>query len=64
VTHENKITALIWNGSKRPRKMFRIANNVFEISNPMYLKFKIHCKISGSRGGEYEDGCLLGCCAV
>jgi hypothetical protein len=21
-------------------------------------------KISGSRGGEYEDGCLLGCCAV
>jgi hypothetical protein len=20
--------------------------------------------ISGSRGGEYEDGCLLGCCTV
>jgi hypothetical protein len=20
------------------------------------------CKISGSHGGEYEDGCLLGCC--
>jgi hypothetical protein len=22
------------------------------------------CEISGSHGGEYEDGCLLGCCAV
>jgi hypothetical protein len=22
------------------------------------------CKISGSHGSEYEDGCLLGCCAV
>jgi hypothetical protein len=21
-------------------------------------------EISGSHGGEYEDGCLLGCCAV
>jgi hypothetical protein len=21
-------------------------------------------EISGSRGGEYEDDCLLGCCAV
>jgi hypothetical protein len=21
-------------------------------------------EISGSRGGEREDGCLLGCCAV
>jgi hypothetical protein len=24
----------------------------------------IICEISGSHGGEYEDGCLLGCCAV
>jgi hypothetical protein len=22
------------------------------------------CEVSGSHGGEYEDGCLLGCCAV
>jgi hypothetical protein len=22
------------------------------------------CEISGSHGGEYEDDCLLGCCAV
>jgi hypothetical protein len=22
------------------------------------------CEISGSHGGEYEDGCLLGCCAL
>jgi hypothetical protein len=21
-------------------------------------------EISGSHGGEYEDGCLVGCCAV
>jgi hypothetical protein len=21
-------------------------------------------KISGSHGGEYEDGCLLGCCRI
>jgi hypothetical protein len=23
-----------------------------------------HCKISGSQGGAYEDGCLPSCCAV
>jgi hypothetical protein len=25
---------------------------------------KIVVEISGSHGGEYEDDCLLGCCAV
>jgi hypothetical protein len=24
----------------------------------------LHCEISGSHGGEYENDCLLGCCAV
>jgi hypothetical protein len=24
----------------------------------------LFCDISGFYGGEYEDGCLLGCCAV
>jgi hypothetical protein len=24
----------------------------------------LKCEISGSHGGEYEDGCLLGCCAA
>jgi hypothetical protein len=24
----------------------------------------VESEISGSHGGEYEDGCLLGCCAV
>jgi uncharacterized protein YkwD len=24
----------------------------------------LHFEISGSHGGEYEDNCLLGCCAV
>jgi hypothetical protein len=25
---------------------------------------KLAFEISRSHGGEYEDGCLLGCCAV
>jgi hypothetical protein len=25
---------------------------------------EIHFEISGSHSSEYEDGCLLGCCAV
>jgi hypothetical protein len=30
-----------------------------------YCELKcISSRISGSHGGEYEDGCLLGCCAV
>jgi hypothetical protein len=28
------------------------------------VKLKLVCEISGSHGGEYEEGCLLGCCAV
>jgi hypothetical protein len=28
------------------------------------LKWKPRGRISGSHGGEYEDGCLLGCSAV
>jgi hypothetical protein len=28
------------------------------------LKFRVLGEISGFHGGEYEDGCLLGCCAV
>jgi hypothetical protein len=24
----------------------------------------LYCEISGSHAGEYEDGCLLGCCAM
>jgi hypothetical protein len=24
----------------------------------------LDCETSGSHGGEYEDGCLLGCCVV
>jgi hypothetical protein len=27
-------------------------------------RYKTLCRIWGSHGGEYEDGCLLGCCAV
>jgi hypothetical protein len=27
-------------------------------------KFSLCSEISGSQGGEYEDGCLMGCCAV
>jgi hypothetical protein len=30
----------------------------------LLLKFKGKSEISGSHGGEYEDGWLLGCCAV
>jgi hypothetical protein len=29
--------------------------------NNKYNKYR---EISGSLGGEYEDGCLLGCCAM
>jgi hypothetical protein len=30
-----------------------------------YMKNQINrCEISGSHGGEYEDGCLVGCCAM
>jgi hypothetical protein len=31
-----------------------------------YLKLlgRLNARISGSHGGEYEDGCLLGCSAV
>jgi hypothetical protein len=28
------------------------------------VKSSLWVEISGSHGGEYEDGCLLGCCAV
>jgi hypothetical protein len=31
------------------------------ISGSDYITFD---EIAGSRGGEYEDDCLLGCCAV
>jgi hypothetical protein len=24
----------------------------------------LNCEMSGSHGDEYEDGCLLGCCAL
>jgi hypothetical protein len=29
-----------------------------------YLHRDSSCEISGSHGGEYEDGCLLGCSTV
>jgi hypothetical protein len=33
---------------------------------PVYVRTNkiIHGKISGSHGVEFEDDCLLGCCAV
>jgi hypothetical protein len=35
--------------------------NLFQSFTP---KFTLRSEISGCHGGEYEDGCLLGCCAV
>jgi hypothetical protein len=32
--------------------------------NPFPSNKIYSCEISGSHGGEYEDDCLLGCCAV
>jgi hypothetical protein len=29
-----------------------------------FYTLQIICRILGSHGGEYEDGCLLGCSAV
>jgi hypothetical protein len=44
--------------------------NVIQYIYNIYLEFYINQKvnkdsrISGSHGGEYEDGCLLGCSVV
>jgi hypothetical protein len=40
-----------------------IKNAFGTLSPPKSTLFQ-NCVMSGSHGGEYEDGCLLVCCAV
>jgi hypothetical protein len=40
-----------------------ICNSCLKVSENTAME-KVFSEISGSHGGEYEDGCLLGCCAV
>jgi hypothetical protein len=39
-------------------------NNVQQYVHVEITETVRYCEFSGSHGGEYEDGCLLGCCAV
>jgi hypothetical protein len=50
--------------------LITLAANIYNMligCNIIIYEDAIHapvCEISGSQGGEYEDGCLLGCFAV
>jgi hypothetical protein len=37
---------------------------VVQFTKVSSIQINTNCEISGSHGGDYEDGCLLSCCAV
>jgi hypothetical protein len=47
---------------KRDRNLMSIHSQFETVTSSRWTNKKI--QISGSHGGEYEDGCLLGCCAL
>jgi hypothetical protein len=45
-------------------KEFWVHELFMETGTKIEYKQPFPGRISGSHGGEHEDGCLLGCCAV
>jgi hypothetical protein len=38
--------------------------NAGRFSPQIFSRKILFCELSGSRDGDYENGCFLGCCAV
>jgi hypothetical protein len=59
---EGRIYYILQNCNKENK--IQLVGEIFKLLGPILgIKF-LQGEILGSHGGEYEDACLLGCCAV